>query len=143
MKHIYEESLREKDKLVDNLEHRLQTQMYDVQGGPWTNIPKQVASPIHNVSTTGRRDEPNKMDTCQLNTSNLNENNDTYRNMVNNSSSQGSYDIVMLHDSICYLETQTDVDTNILWILYLKSRNYARRSLNTQQQSFCMWESMI
>jgi hypothetical protein len=109
MKHIYEESLREKDKLVDNLEHRLQTQMYDVQGGPWTNIPKQVASPIHNVSTTGRWDEPNKMDTCQLNTSNLNENNDTHRNMVNNSSSHGSYDIVMLHDSIC-----KDIDINRL-----------------------------
>jgi hypothetical protein len=53
------------------------------------------------VSTTDRRDEPNKMGTCQLNTSNLNENNDTNRNMVNNSSSKGSYDIVMLHDSIC------------------------------------------
>jgi hypothetical protein len=39
--------------LVDNLHARLQTQMYDVQGVPWTNIPKQVASPIHNVSTTG------------------------------------------------------------------------------------------
>jgi hypothetical protein len=46
MKHIYEESLHEKDKLVDNLHDRLQTQMYDVQGGPWTNIPKQVASPM-------------------------------------------------------------------------------------------------
>jgi regulator of replication initiation timing len=49
MKHIYEESLHEKDKLVDNLHDRLQTQMHDVQGVPWTNIPKQVASPIHNV----------------------------------------------------------------------------------------------
>ena len=39
MKHIYEESLHEQDKLVDNLHDRLQTQMYDVQGGPWTNIP--------------------------------------------------------------------------------------------------------
>jgi hypothetical protein len=109
MKHIYKESLHEKDKLVDNLHDRLQTQMYDVQGGPWTNIPKQVASPIHNVSTTGRRDEPNKMGTCQLNTSNLNENNDENRNMVNNSSSQGSYDIVMLHDLIC-----KDIDINRL-----------------------------
>jgi hypothetical protein len=66
------ESLHEKDKLVDNLHDRLQTQMYDVQGVPSTNIPKQVASHIHNVSTTDRRDEPNKMGTCQLNTSNLN-----------------------------------------------------------------------
>ena len=82
--------------MVDNLHDRLQTQMYDVQGGPWTNIPKQVATPSHNVSTTGTRDEPNTMGTCQLNTSNLNENTDTNRNMVNNSSSQGSYDIVML-----------------------------------------------
>jgi hypothetical protein len=41
MKHIYEESLHERDKLVDNLHARLQTQMYDVQGVPWTNIPKQ------------------------------------------------------------------------------------------------------
>jgi F420-0:gamma-glutamyl ligase-like protein len=49
MKHIYEESLHEKDKLIDNLHDRLQTQMYDVQGVPSTNIPKQVASPIHNV----------------------------------------------------------------------------------------------
>ena len=71
MKYIYEESLREEDKWVDNIQDRLQTQMYDVQGGPWTNIPKQVTSPIHNVSTTGRRDEPNKMGNCQLNTSNL------------------------------------------------------------------------
>ena len=152
MKHIYAESLHEKDKLVDNLHDRLQTQMYDVQGGPWTNIPKQVASPIHNVFTTGRRDESNKMGTCQLNTSNLNENNDENRNMVNNSSSQGSYDIVMLHDSIC-----KDIDINRLLrntnrsghkytmytIVYLNSRNSARRSLITQQQSFCMWESMI
>ena len=152
MKHVYEESLHEKDKLVDNLHYRLQTQMYDVQGGLWTNIPEQVASPIYNVSTTGRRDEPNKMGTCQLNTSNLNENNDTNRNMVNNSSSQGSYDIVMLHDSIC-----KDIDINRLLrntnrsghkytmytIVYLNSRNSARRSLITQQQSFCMWESMI
>ena len=152
MKHIYEESLHERDKLVDNLHDRLQTQMYDVQGVPWTNIPKQVASPIHNVSTTGRRDEPNEMGTFQLNTSNLNENNDTNRNMVNNSSSQCSYDIVMLHDSIC-----KDIDINRLLrntnrsghkytmytIVYLNSRNSARRSLITQQQSFCMWESMV
>jgi hypothetical protein len=61
-----EESLHEKDKLVDNLHYRLQTQMYDVQGGPLANIHKQVASPIHSVSTTGRRDEPNKMGTSLI-----------------------------------------------------------------------------
>jgi type I site-specific restriction endonuclease len=130
MKHIYEESLHEKDKLVDNLHDRLQTQMYDVQGGPWINIPKQVARPIHNVSTTGRRDEPNKMGTFQLNTSNLNENNDTNRNMVNNSSSQGSYDIVMLHDSIC-----KDIDINRL----LRNTNRCGHKYTM----YTMWESMI
>ena len=147
MKHIYEESLHEKDKLADkladNLHDRLQTQMYDVQGGPWTNIPKQVASPIPNVSTTGRRDEPNKMGTFQMNTYNLNEKNDTNRNMVNNSSSQGSYDIVMLHDSICkdkdinrlLRNTNRSGHKYILYtIVYLNSRNSARRSLITQQQ---------
>jgi len=132
MKHIYEESLHEKDKLVDNLQDRLQTQMYDVQGGPWTNIPKHAASPIHNVSTTGRRDEPNKMGTCQLNTSNLNENNDTNRNMVNNSSFQGSYDVVMLHDSIC-----KDIDINRL----LRNTNRSGHKYTTytipEVQKFC------
>jgi hypothetical protein len=34
MKHIYKESLHEKDKLVDNLHDRLQTQMYDCARRP-------------------------------------------------------------------------------------------------------------
>ena len=84
-----EERLRDKDKLVENIQDRLQSYLYDAQGGAWSQV-------------NSSHEERSKIEDSENAQENINITREPCleRGKTENSR-KDSFEVLMLHDSIC------------------------------------------
>ena len=101
IKQVYEERLHDKDVLVKNMQDRLQSYLYDIQGGEWSKVCANKSAPTQNEvyeSSFKHMDTSFDKSSAIRNIHELQINNGQSENELQ----KRKYDVVMLHDSICH-----------------------------------------
>ena len=124
LKSIYDERLNDRDKIINNLQDRIQNFLYDVRGGSWNNVPP---SPKINNSKPTPGPVVEHVQNSQTSVTESQNTTHIENNSTNHDNGNGMYDVLMLHDSICRdidihrLLTNTDRKgfkrTTLLWLL--------------------------
>ena len=105
LKETYEVRLKDKDNTIQNLQDRIQSYLYDVQGGLWSKVPGET---IQHVSAD--RVDPRGTQEQTHTSSSSNSGIQTNMNRtLNTEDNNGTYDILMVYGSIC-----KDIDINRL-----------------------------
>jgi len=129
LKSIYDERLNDKDKIINNLQDRIQNFLYDVRGCSWNNVPP---SPKINKSKTIPGPVVEHVQNSQTSVTESQNTTHMDNNPTNHANGNGMYDVLMLHDSIC-----RDIDIHRL--LTNTDRNGFKRTTYTAlaAQQFC------
>ena len=126
LKSIYDERLNDRDKIIKNLQDRIQNFLYDVRGGSWNNVPP---SPKINNSKPTPGPVVEHVQNSQTSVTESQNTTHIENNSTNHDNGNGMYDVLMLHDSIC-----RDIDIHRL--LTNTDRKGFKRTTYTAQQ-FC------